>query len=100
MKKIVSLILSAALFSASVASAATYNTKADILNGLGITDQAQQDAISTEFEQKVDADITVKKSTDSTYVDGPITVKKTSTQSYPKFDFKAAFDMGPVWQYM
>ncbi len=98
MKKIVSLILSAAMFSATVASAA-YNTKADVLGALGLTVE-QQNAIITEFEQKVQADITVKKSTSSEFVDGPITVKKTALQGYPKFDFKASFNMKPVWQFM
>lgn len=99
MKKIVSLILSAALFSATVVSAATYNTKADILGALGLTTE-QQAAIDTNFEQKVNADITVRKSGENNFVDGPIEVKKSSSQAYPKFDFKASFDMKPVWQYM
>ncbi|MBQ7975499.1 MAG: hypothetical protein IJ300_07420, partial [Clostridia bacterium] len=99
MKKIVSLILSAALFSATVVSAATYNTKSDILGALGLTTE-QQAAIDTNFEQKVNADITVRKSGENNFVDGPIEVKKSSSQAYPKFDFKASFDMKPVWQYM
>ena len=75
MKKIISLLLSATTLSATVASAA-YNTKADILNGLGITDPAQQAAIDNHFPFEVQADIKVRKAGEANYVDGPIVVEK------------------------
>ena len=98
MKKIISLLLSATMLSATVASAA-YNTKADILNGLGI-DPALHDTIDTHFPFEVQADIKVRKAGDTNYVDGPIVVEKATGQAFQKFDFKASFDMVPVWQTM
>lgn len=100
MKKIISLLLSAAMLSATVASAATYNSKEDILSGLGIIDPAQQAAIDNHFDFEVEADIKVRKAGEANYVDGPIVVEKSAGQAFPKFDFKASFDMWPVWDTM
>lgn len=100
MKKIISLLLSATMLSATVASAATYNSKEDILSGLGITDPAQQAAIDNHFDFEVEADIKVRKAGEANYVDGPIVVEKATGQTFPKFDFKASFNMQPVWQTM
>jgi len=98
MKKIISVFLSFAMLSATVVSAA-YNSKDDILNdgnisGLGIT------TYENVVNQTVDADILVRASGASTYADGPINVEKTASEQFPKFDFKAEFEMSDVWGLM
>ena len=63
-----------------------------------VADFFSQFPIPEEYNISVNADMEVRKSSETDYVDGPVNVRKSSNQKWPTFDFRATIYMDKVRQ--
>ncbi len=91
MKKLLSAIVAAAMFTSTFAMAMT---RTEFLTATGLTDLS--DVVPTVVNENVNADILLKESDSSVFQQGPIVIKKNNSEAFPEFDFRADLDMGSV----
>ena len=89
MKRLVTLVLSAAMLLTGSASAMT---RTEFINSSGLGASLVPESMNV----KVDADITVRKNSSGEFKDGPINVTKRSSDEFPEFDFRADLFMNKV----
>lgn len=87
MKKTLSVLLAGAMAAGTLPLASASSTT--------LKDFMSANGIPSQYNVDVDADIEVKSSSDTAYVDGPITLKTKET-ALPTFDYKATLFMQAV----